>query len=366
MRPGPAHSFATVFGGAALALSLLAGCGGGGGSSSVPSGGSGASSQSNPQPVSSPTTGPVGFTASNTVSVSTTSGPVTVPLPSAAGFSGQATLPVTNVPSGTQLTQTLTSSAPSGIPALSRLRRGSASFRFVRDAQTQPLLYLCFTSNAGFTLSGDPTFLIALPSNASATASYYLAFFDGSSWSMDYAGPASPSGGDVQLTGSSPITFNAQVQECVALYQSSSTISATATPTVAPTAAPTAASSSPAVPTPTPTPTSSPTPSPSPSSSGGGNVGIHLAIPTPAPILATQSSLIFSGIGQQTTVYLSEAGYSGSFSATTTNSAVATATVGIGVGNNPTLTVTSTGFGTCTINLSSSNQGSGAVSILVQ
>ena len=153
-------------------------------------------------------------------------------------------------------------------------------------------------------------------------------------------------GGTVQLTGDAPITFSAQMQVCFALYTQPSTQTLSApTPTPSPTSTPILPAATPSA-TPTVAPaSSSPTPVPSPSSTSG--VHFNISVPTPSPIIAsladgqTVSSLTFSGALQQQTVYISEAGYDGSFFAATTDPTVATATVGTDFQNHPIVTVES-------------------------
>ena len=121
MRWGPTLAWVALASSALLGCALVAGCGGGGGSSTTPSGASNPISQNVPQPT--PSAAASGFSATTTVAIAATAGPVAITLPSTGGYSGQATLPLAGVPAGTQLTQTLTSTAPGGIPTLSRMRR---------------------------------------------------------------------------------------------------------------------------------------------------------------------------------------------------------------------------------------------------
>ena len=161
------------------------------------------------------------FTASTAVAVPTGTGQVVVAMPSGATFSGQATLPVTNVITGTQLIQILSNVPPGNVPALARLRTASSTnFRRTLAANgVVAVLYLCYVTNDDIVLNGNPTFSFTLPSGYDvAGVAYYLALFAGSQWGMGYAGPGTFTGSTLNFTGSFDFTLTANTNVCFALY----------------------------------------------------------------------------------------------------------------------------------------------------
>ena len=326
-----------------LALILAAGCGGGGGG-----GGSTPAVVSVPTPT--PTATPIPSFSSST-SVPLSSGALTVP--SSNGFGGSVNLTAGSVPIGTVVNETLTNVAPTGLPlaSLSDVRRPLAS-------QAGSTLYLVLSVTNTVTLSAPPAFTLAVPNAFLISGdSYYLAFYDGSQptlgWQAPFGGPAAYANGALSVTASKPVTLQANVTYGFALYAVAGGGTATPTPTSSP--------------SPSPTPTSSATPT--------GGVGVVITVPTTPPIVAANAtgspvtSVTFTSAtvspGDAPQVFtLSEAGYGGSFTATSPNPLVAVAAVSSSNGSY-LLTIRPVGQGTGTISLASANGGTGTISVSV-
>jgi len=167
---------------------------------------------------------------SATVTTSTSS-TVTLPGVSTAGISVTGTLPVANA--AVSVTETISVSAPSGTTPLVKARDADAS------PSPTPIVYLTFSSSSSVTLSAIPALTFTLPSVTSGD-SYYLALDTGSGWQTPVSGPGTVSGnvvtfasatGSVAITPTQPAVF--------ALYAI-----ATQTPTPSPSPTPVASPNS--------------------------------------------------------------------------------------------------------------------------
>lgn len=116
-----------------------------------------------------------------------------------SGFSGTISLPAAVAGAGATLSATLGTSPPNGLPA------ASSSYG--------PIAYVAFTVSQTVTLNGATA--VTLTYNGKngplPSATFYLAFFNGSSWQYDAAGPITSSGGTISFTipATGNTTFNA-------------------------------------------------------------------------------------------------------------------------------------------------------------
>ena len=202
-----------------------------------------------------PSSTPFSVSSSQAIASNPTSAPIIVTQPTAAGVTGSVTLPVTSVPPGTAITTTVSSSPPPGLPPLSFARQPASVGRVALAGNYTVIFYVCYTSSNSITGNGDPVFIETIPSGYPTTGvDYYYAIAQNGAWAFGYAGPGTITGQQVTLTGSYPITLNANTQQCFAFYEQPSS-----------------------APTPTPPPSPSPVPSPSPTASptGAAAVGIQ-------------------------------------------------------------------------------------------
>lgn len=253
---------------------------------------------------------------------------------------------------GTQIATQLQNTAPAGLPSLaSLLRRPESARTMASGSPISVIAYLYVLFNQDVLLSQAPSFTFALPSSDVVPgANYYLAMYDPNTpslgWQLGFEGPGTVSGNSLTFTGSSSSTyFQAWTAYYLGLYAAPATAATpTPAPSVAPTMAPTVAPS--ALPTGMPTPTPTPTAAPNPT-------------PTPA-FEVLPNSLSFNGTGLTQTFSAVDFGYSGAYTATTSDAKVATVTVSAG-----TFTVTSVGAGTATITISESNGRTATCSVTV-
>jgi hypothetical protein len=167
------------------------------------------------------------FTASTAVAVPATAGALQITMPSGGAFSGEATLSVTNVVTGTRLVQTLSNVAPVNVPALAQTRKVSSENlrRPLAANGVVAILYLCYMTNDDIVLSGNPSFSFTLPDGYDiAGVDYYMALFAGSQWGMGYAGPGTFAGSVLNFTGAFPFTITANTNVCFALYAQPTTL----------------------------------------------------------------------------------------------------------------------------------------------
>lgn len=396
---------------ALVVLSAVAGCGGGGGGASGPPP---SAPLAPPAATPTPATAPASFTAASTTALSLPAGggvaPVSVPLPASGGFGGTAVLPIAaaSFVAGTQLTQTLTNVVPTDAGLLSVTRSQMAT--------STVALYLKVSVTNPVTLGAPPSFTFNVPAGfMQPSLGYYLAFFDGGNggWQRGFGGPATGGPSALSIAGAGTVSFQPGITYYFALYGS---ITSPATPPPATSAPATSApaTSAPATPTPgttaptataapnTPPPGFPPTvptpvvsvgptpgitigtpgvvPPPPPGTPGGvvptpagsstpGGVGITITVPTPAPIIATPSTLT-AALGQTVTATLAQALYGGGFSADasncTQNPQVVASVLRNDLGAYVVLSVTAlSGHGACSISISSLNGGTGSVPVFV-
>ena len=233
---------------------LLAGCSGGG---STPAASGSVSATTSTQTLS---------VVANT--------PATITAPSAGGYTPAISLPGLS----TAITAPVTSSStvPSGVTTFSLAGPVTQS---VVGLQGKPsngttLLYVGVTPNVSTSVTAGTTFglQLTLPSAASSSLSYYLAFFDGKTWYTNVVTAAGTASGSSVKWTSLPIsinyTFNAGTTYAFALYSVPSTGSGTTAGTT---------------PTPTPTATATATATPSATATPVGTV-LTKAVPTAAPV----------------------------------------------------------------------------------
>lgn len=243
---------------------------------------------------------------------------------------------------GTQIATQLQNTAPAGLPTLqSVFRRTNTSASASSSSPISVVAYLYILFNQDVMLSQAPSFSFTLPSaDVVSGAKYYLALYNPNvpslGWQLGFEGPGTVSGNAVTFTGASGSTyFQAWTAYYLGLYAVPATQAApTPAPVTQPTQAPTVAPS--ALPTGMPTPTPVPTAAPNPT-------------PTPA-FEVLPSSLSFSGTGLTQTFSAIDLGYTGTYTASSSDDKVATVTV-----SGSTFTVQSVGAGTATITVSESN-----------
>jgi hypothetical protein len=275
-----------------VAVTALVACGGGGGS------GPGA-----PAIVATPTSAPAAAptAAATVVPLNGTAGfPQTIALPVVGGYSASVVLTPASPVNGAAAAFTVGTSVPNGAPAPT-------------DSDL-PLLYVGVTPSSDVALAGTPAFSVTLPSDVlqsvlrSAAASPYaifLDFFDTKNPGNGYqagGGGCAISGTTVTCTGGfSLLALLANVLYVFELKRH-------------------------------PIPA---TPSPGPTTSTGG--------PSASPGAAT-----FNAPGQSQAVAVSEAGYTGSFSAASSNAAIASVTPATGTAFT-IVAGTTAGFATVTL-----------------
>lgn len=297
------------------AVLSLSACGGGG--TTLPP-----SPNSTPTPLAAPSvSSPAPYTAAQTLAVpaSGPNGRVPLALPSSSsGVSGTITLASGSsaIPANTTVDESSSSIAPSGLPALSR-GRVAESRSALADGQKVGLAYTQLTFSQTISLPSTPSFSFTLPTSYPMTnVSYYLALYDPLrptlGFQYDFEGPATliaAGSGTTFAFAANPnaFTFNAGVTYTFVLFAISSAATA-----------------------PTPAPSTAPIAPPA----------------TPAPVIASPSSLTFTSAGtaaaQSFTV--SQSGGSGSFKENDTCANVATIAL-----SGAKFTVTPVAGGSCTI-----------------
>jgi hypothetical protein len=271
-----------------------------------------------PTPVPVPTESPFSTTQTTTLALATPSAsatPVPVAIPTAGGYSGTLSFPVpaSGISAGTAISQTLQDTAPSSAPSLQSVLRASEIAR-TRDAATDSaIVYLSVTFSTTAVFSPAPSLAIVLPSSVPVMSgvSYYLALYDPTNaslgWQLDYEGPASVSGQQLNYaSAATPLTFAANQAYWFAVYARSSSL---------------------------PPPTLAPSPTPG---------------PTPGAILAAPGSFSFLAANVTQSLTISQQGYAGAFTAVTGNTGVATA---VATGS-ATFNVTSVSAGTTALTIS--------------
>jgi hypothetical protein len=114
------------------------------------------------------------------------------------GFSGTVTLPPATTGVGATITATLGTSPPSGLPAAS--------------STYGPLAYVAFTVSQSVTWNGTTSVALSYNSNQPLpSGTFYLAFYNGSAWQYDFAGPITSSQNAISFSvpSNGPMTFNA-------------------------------------------------------------------------------------------------------------------------------------------------------------
>jgi hypothetical protein len=271
------------------------------------------------RPTAPPLTGSAAFANTSVVTpaASSTSTTVSEPLPGGGSYSGTIALPLASVPSNLQLSLSYSSSAPSGIGALSAARATTVGTRSPLDGINSDAVYACFQSNAAITLNAAPQYTFTLPPAFAPSGSvFYLAIFQGGQWAPGYGGPGTvantSSSTTVTIAGIYGFTVAPNQPVCVALFARWSNDP----------------SPTPATPLPTPSPTS-----------------------TPFPVLAS-SALTFTGIGVSQSLGVTETGYTNAFSESDTCSGIATVSTTSANGPSATYSVTSVATGACAITIS--------------
>jgi hypothetical protein len=219
-------------------------------------------------------------------------GPSSSTVSTTSGGSGTVGFPASTTGSSS-VQVAFSATPPSGVPSLK-----PASFaRRVQSTDTAGIVYVSLTFGATVTLPSLPAFTFGNQTITPSTQ-YYLAFYNSASSAYQPAaeGPATIAGSTIAFSApATPYTFAAGTTYVFALYGQ-----------------------------------------------------------TLAPIVASNTSLSFTalGAGAAQTFNLTEAGYSGAFSATSANPAVATVAPSTPAG---TFTVTPVGGGTTTITITDTN-----------
>ena len=349
----------------ASALGIAAvGCGGGGNVTPKPV----TSATASPTPTPTPTPTPIPLPSqtpyvvqavatlppATPVPAGQTPAPVPVALPTGGPVSGSMDIATSGsaISPGTQIATQLTNTAPAGLPGLTTLVRTHYSSGSAQGgAAISVIAYLNVLFNEDVLLSQAPSFKFSLSSSyVFPGASYYLAMYNPNlpalGWQLGFEGPGTVTGSTVTFTGgSSSIYFQAWTSYYLGLYAvpasaATPTPAPSATPTMAPTVAPSALPTG--MPTPTPTPSPAPNPTPTP--------GFELV----------PSTLTFNGTGLTQTFSAIDFGYSGAYTATSSDSKIATVSV-----SGSTFTVTSAGAGTATITVSESNGKTATCTVIV-
>jgi hypothetical protein len=211
-----------------------------------------------------------------------------------SGIDATLTLPVANVAS--ILTETISTTPPGSVPALS-IARAAQNTRSAQADNISAIVYLQVTDAATVTLSGIPGVRFTLPTST-AGLSYELASYDGTAWNDDYEGPFAGSGDTVTVPlGSGTTTISPAAPLELALYV------ATTGSSPSPGGSPSPPSGSP-----TPSPAASPSPSPAVSSNPSPN-------PSAVP-LASPGSLVFDASSPSSqTLTVTETGDTAAFNA---------------------------------------------------
>jgi hypothetical protein len=244
--------------------------------------------------------------------------------PQHAGFSGQLTVPPNNAPAGTQITLTTYTTQPSGAPAPADLSRRpmDAGKAGPLAANSVVVMWESLDFSQALMLSDQPSVQFTLPANISTTANTFTLELLITSNNPQYTWvPPTVSGQTLTFAGG-----NGAIEVEQATYW----LELIATPITSPSPSPSPSTN----PSPSPSPSASPSPSPSPSTS-----------PSPAPcnpaapnsncaITFSTVAVIFpdvppaqwgcGGNPYQVNFNAIESGYTGNFTAVSSNLQVAT------------------------------------------
>jgi hypothetical protein len=172
---------------------------------------------------------------STTVAV-TQAGGLTSPvvLPSVDGYQSTLQFGANSAPTGTSLAIGVSRTLPAGLVPLSSDRHPGAARRIAGirrplrapPADSNPLLYFTITSSQGFTLDGAPGFTITTPSVVEPTGSLVLVAFDDPKYGWIEIGGFTVTGTTLTYSGTPPgtfpLTFQANVTYGIAVYSSAS------------------------------------------------------------------------------------------------------------------------------------------------
>jgi hypothetical protein len=146
-----------------------------------------------------PNFGPSPKPASATTTATVGSSQTQLSLPAIqAGFGGTITLPPATTGVGATITATLGTSPPNGSPA------ASSSYG--------PLAYVAFTVSQMVTWNGTTSVAVSYSgSQPLPSATFFLAFYNGTAWQYDVAGPITSSQNTISFSvpSTGPIAFNA-------------------------------------------------------------------------------------------------------------------------------------------------------------
>lgn len=244
----------------------------------------------------------------------------TVTLPSASGYSGQMTLPVSaaSLPANTVVAETASNVLPNTVPALFADR--SAQSLTTQAGTSTAILFLSLVFSNSVTLPTPPSFTVTLPSAQIVSGvSYFLAWYDplrpSVGWQRGFEGPGTANGATIAFSpgsGAGPYSFVAFSPQYFGLYAQSAQ-----------------------APVPTPAPSVTPLPAPT----------------APPAFTLSPANLTLIGAGSTGTVAISDpTGCSCTYSATSASSSIATASV-----SSTTVTVSAVAAGSTTITVSSSD-----------
>lgn len=159
-----------------VAAALLAACGGGGGGSTAPA-------------IPVPTLTPP---SSATSSVSVTPGGGSAALPSFGGYASSVTFPASNASGPVSVAATVSTSLPSGLPALQSGKRKPQSIA------TAVYLYVEFISPVPIAFNGFPGLTVTMPSNVNTSnQQFFIAAYANGAWIEPADGPATVQGQQV-------------------------------------------------------------------------------------------------------------------------------------------------------------------------
>jgi len=158
---------------------------------------------------------------------------------SGTGVTGQVGIPPASG-SGGSVTATLGNTLPSNVPVLQGLTRGGPrtqiAVRSARSANPSLVIgYFVFTVNPSFTISASPSFTFNFTTDVPTTGvSYYVAFYNGSSWQDTYLSGAVSGETLTFASNPNPISLVAGTTYAFAFYQTKSTASASPSPSPSP------------------------------------------------------------------------------------------------------------------------------------
>jgi trimeric autotransporter adhesin len=160
--------------------------------------------------------------------VASTTASVTLPYLSASGITVSGSLPSANA--AATVTETVGVIAPSGVTPYAKARIDAAA------ASPSPVIYVTFSSTSSVTLSAIPALTFTLSSAPSGY--YYLALNTGSGWESPVSGPGTVKGDAVSFTGGTGTVAITPTQPAtIALVVAAASLSSP-TPSPAPVASP--------------------------------------------------------------------------------------------------------------------------------